>query len=181
MFKLRPIEELVKYERNPRKITDVDLAKLIQSIRDNGEYFNARPIILSDRTGELVIIAGNQRYEAAKFLELDLVPTYLISGLTEEKEKEILVRDNVSSGSFDWDMLYNEWNEAQLNDWGLDISFPDQMVEEAGENEPVGSKGLSDTTIRLEYTYDDYLIVKEQLAKIDASPEQAVWKLLGNK
>jgi hypothetical protein len=176
MFKLRSLEELTKYERNPRKITEVDLAKLIQSIRDNGEYFNARPLILSDRTGELVIIAGNQRYEAAKFLDMDVVPTYLISGLTEEKEKEILVRDNVSNGEFDWDMLHNEWDEMQLNDWGLDIKFPDPTVE---EETPSGSTELSDTTIKLEYTAEDCERVRQHLAKISSTPEQAVWKLCG--
>ncbi len=176
MYQELPVGLLKKYEGNPRKITDTDMAKLIQSIRDNGDYFKARPLILSDRTGELVIIAGNQRYEAAKFLEMDVVPTYLIKGITEEKEKEILVRDNVSNGEFDWDVLYNEdWDIDQLKDWGLDISFPDP-VEESEEQESIDRP-----VIKLEYTVDDYLIVKEQLAKINSSPEQAVWQLLGNK
>lgn len=174
MFKLRPLSELVKYESNPRKISEVDMAKLIQSIRDNGDYFNARPLILSDRTGELVIIAGNQRYEAAKFLELDVVPTYLIKGLTEKKEKELLIRDNVSSGEFDTDELYNNWDVNLLKDWGLDLSFPEP------EEEPEQQESIDKPVIKLEYTFEDYLIVKEQLAKINSSPEQAVWKLLGN-
>lgn len=188
MFKLRPIEELVKYERNPRKITEVDLAKLIQSIRDNGEYFNARPIILSDRTGELVIIAGNQRYEAAKFLEMDVVPTYLISGLTEQKEKEILVRDNVNQGTFDHDLLSADFDVIDLEAWGAipnwntDIDINETSDSEQS-NSPVSGSGelIDQPVIKLEYTYDDYLIVKEQLSKMDSSPERAVWKLLGNK
>lgn len=175
MFQLRQIDSLTKLEGNPRKITDTDLARLVQSIRDNGEYFNARPLILSDRTGELVIIAGNQRYEAAKFLEMDVVPTYLLSGLTEQKEKEIIVRDNISNGAFDNDILYNEWNIDDLKDWGLDLSFP-EVEEEAQDNTPIDRP-----IIKLEYSMDDFVKVKDQLAKIASTPEQAVWKLLGNE
>ena len=36
-------------------------------------------------------------------------------------------------------------------------------------------------TINLKYTENDYLIVKEKLSKIASTPEQAVWKLLGNE
>lgn len=175
MYELRPIENLVKLENNPRRITDTDLAKLVQSVRDNPDYFQARPLILSDRTGELVIIAGNQRYEAAKFLELDLVPTYLLSGLTEQREKEIIIRDNVSNGEWNYEALHNEWNEFDLKDWGLSVAFP------ATEEEEPEQPQIESTTIKLEYTLEDYIRVKDQLAKIASSPEQAVWKLLGNE
>lgn len=60
----RKLEELKKLENNPRTISDEQLDKLKESIRNNPDYFEARPIILSDRTGELIIIAGNQRYDA---------------------------------------------------------------------------------------------------------------------
>ncbi len=53
-----------KAEDNPRTISEGQLQKLKESIQKNPDYFEARPIILSDRTGHLVIIAGNQRYDA---------------------------------------------------------------------------------------------------------------------
>lgn len=93
----RKTEELVKLENNPRTITQEQLQKLKESIQSNPDYFEARPIILSDRTGELVIIAGNQRYDACVQLGIKEVPTVLISNLTEEREREIIIRDNVSS------------------------------------------------------------------------------------
>ena len=86
-FKHRKLAELKPFDNNPRTIADEDLSVLCESIISNPIYFEARPLILSDRTGELVIIAGNQRYRAAKKLNLKEVPTYLIQGLTEEKEK----------------------------------------------------------------------------------------------
>lgn len=116
----RKINDLKKLPNNPRTIKKSDLERLKQSIQDNPDYFEARPIILSDRTGELVIIAGNQRYEAAKQLGLEEVPTALLSGLTEEREKEIIIRDNVSNGDWDFDELQN-WNSDDLSSWGVDV------------------------------------------------------------
>jgi hypothetical protein len=115
----RKLSDLKKLPNNPRVIKDDDFKKLVKSIEDNPDYFEARPVILSDRTGELVIIAGNQRYEAAKQLKLKEIPTFLISGLTEEREKEIIIRDNVANGSWDFDILKENWDEEELENWGL--------------------------------------------------------------
>lgn len=60
----RKIEDLKKLGNNPRTISEEQMRILKESIHSNPDYFEARPIILSDRTGELVIIAGNQRYDA---------------------------------------------------------------------------------------------------------------------
>ena len=117
----RKLNELKKLPNNPRIIRDKQFKTLCDSIRDNPKYFEARPIILSNRTGELVIIAGNQRYEAAKFLKLKEVPTFLIEGLTEAKEREIIIRDNISNGEFDMSALANEWSDLPLVEWGIDL------------------------------------------------------------
>ena len=82
------LDELKKLENNPRTIKKKDFETLKQSVNDNPDYFEARPLILSDRTGELVIIAGNMRYEAAKALGMTEVPTVTLHGLNEERERE---------------------------------------------------------------------------------------------
>lgn len=117
----RKLTEIKKLEGNPRIIRDKQFKTLCQSIKDNPDYFEARPCILSNRTGELVIIAGNQRYEAAKFLKMKEVPTFLIEGMTEAREKEIIIRDNISNGEFDMDCLANNWADEPLRDWGVDL------------------------------------------------------------
>ena len=114
----REIESLKKAENNPRTISEEQLLKLQKSIQDNPDYFEARPIILSDRTGVLMIIAGNQRYEACVRLGMKEVPTVLISNLTEEKEREIMVRDNVNNGEWDNAKLVY-WDVDELKDWEL--------------------------------------------------------------
>lgn len=117
----RPIKDLKELPGNPRIIKKDQFEKLKTSIKDNADYFEARPIILSDRTGELVILAGNQRYKAAKAIGMTEVPTILLPNLTEEREKEIIIRDNVENGDWDMDILANEWDPAELEEWGVDV------------------------------------------------------------
>ena len=127
----RPLELLTPLDNNPRWIKSEDFERLCASIQNNPELFEAQPIILSDRTGELVIIAGNQRYKAAKEVGLKEVPTVLLSGLTETKEKEIVIRTNVTNGRWDWDALANgSWDTVDLGNWGVDVSF----LEDEGTN-----------------------------------------------
>lgn len=121
MFKLRKIADIFPLKNNPRTISKEDFNILCLSISNNPEFFNARPCILSDRTGELVIIGGNNRYRAAKQIGLTKVPTYLISGLSESGEKEIIIRDNINNGDFNFDILANEFDIADLLDWGMDL------------------------------------------------------------
>ena len=119
----RPLSELKLLDSNPRYIKQEDFERLCASGQNNPELFEAQPIILSDRTGELVVIAGNQRYKAAKEVGLTEVPTVLLSGLSEKKEREIIIRTNVTNGKWDWDILGNEWDIEELGDWGVDCSF----------------------------------------------------------
>ena len=118
----RKLTELKKLAGNPRIIKDRQFKTLCDSIRDNPDYFEARPLILSNRTGELVIIAGNMRYEAARAVNLAEVPTFLIEGLTEAREREIVVRDNISNGEWDFDSLANGWEDLPLAEWGVGIA-----------------------------------------------------------
>lgn len=121
----RKLEELNRLDSNPRTITPEDMEKLKESIRNNPDYLEARPLVLSDRTGTLVIIDGNQRYEACLQLGLKEVPTVLLHGLTEEREREIIIRANVNNGKWDLTKLF-EWDYRELMDWGVEgISFPE--------------------------------------------------------
>ena len=146
----RKLSELTKLENNPRKISDAEMQILIKSIKDNPDYFEARPILLSDRTGELVIIAGNQRYEAAKALGLETVPTYLLKNLTLEREREITIRDNINNGEWDLEKLAEDWSDIDLSEWGLDLDVTPEETDEVTEdlapeldevNEPISKRG----------------------------------------
>ena len=163
----RKLTELKKLPNNPRIIRDKQFRTLCDSIRDNPEYFEARPVILSNRTGELIIIAGNMRYSAAKALKLKEVPTYLIEGLTEAKEREIVIRDNISNGEFDFDILANGWDDLPLVDWGLDL--PADWLKEVGEvDAPELKDGDRAPFIQMTFTLHD-----EQAEELNAAIKKA--------
>lgn len=146
----RKLIDLKKLDNNPRTISSKEFDILVKSIKDNPDYFEARPLLLSDRTGELVIIAGNQRYDAAKALGLEEVPTYLLSGLTEDREREIVIRDNVNNGEWDLEKLASDWSDLDLSSWGLELEgfeeSPEEIKEDIApeldeENEPISKPG----------------------------------------
>ena len=138
-----PIADLVLLENNPRTIKKADMDKLVKSIKDNPDYFEARPIILSNRTGKNVIIAGNQRLKAAEQLGLKEVPAVLLEGLTEDREREIIIRDNVSNGEWDMDELANSFDIDELKEWGLDLDFTEpekEIIEDEAPEPPAEPK-----------------------------------------
>ena len=126
----KKISKLKLLGNNPRQIKDSAFIKLCESLERNPDYFEARPVILSDRTGEEVIIAGNMRYRAAKHIGLKEVPTVLLSGLTKEREAEIIIRDNVNNGEWDADILANEWTDFPLTEWGMELPEFDAIEPE---------------------------------------------------
>lgn len=157
----RPIAELRELPGNPRTIKKDQFEKLKKSIKDNADYFEARPIILSDRTGELVILAGNQRYKAAKAIGLKEVPTILLPNLTEEREKEIIIRDNVENGDWDWDALFNEWDTDKLQEWGVtNIKQSIQDEKDITENPPT----IVTSFITFDYSDEIQLAITDETA-----------------
>lgn len=125
----RKVSEISLLSDNPRKISKKDLEKLVDSIRING-FWKHRPITLSDRTGELVVIAGNQRLKAAKKLKLEEVPTVLYSDLTEEQEADIVLRDNINNGQWDISLLDDSWKDkVDFSFIGLEIPDIDDPKE----------------------------------------------------
>ena len=165
---------------NPRLIKDDKFTKLVQSIKDFPEMLNIRPIVVND---DMIILGGNMRFKACKEAGLKEVPIIKASGLSAEKQREFLIKDNVSGGEWDWDMLANEWDEIELGDWGLDIqNFNTSNVDYSDKNEEINVDDFeNEMVIKLKFSENDYNLVREQLSKIASTPEQAVWKLLGNE
>ena len=111
---------------NPRIIKDDKFKKLVQSIKDFPEMLDIRPIVVNK---DGIILGGNMRYKAC--LEAGIKePPYKVVDLTEEQQKEFLIKDNVSGGEWDWEALASEWNVEQLDSWGLDMPKEKELNEE---------------------------------------------------
>jgi len=181
---LRKLSDLKKLPNNPRTIKTDSFQKLCESLKNSPDYFEARPLILSDRTGELIVIAGNQRYEAAKANGLKEVPTYLLSGLTEEKEREIIIRDNVNNGEWSWDALANEWNAEDLENWGLDVWQADVAVNPDEYGEEFSLKdGDKEPFQQMTFTLADEQAeqIKNAIADIKTTDEYKYAETMGNE
>lgn len=49
------------------------------------------------------------------------------SELSEDEQKQFIIKDNASFGQWDYDMLANEWDSAELEDWGVSLPVMDNM------------------------------------------------------
>ena len=119
---------------NPRLIKDFKFRKLVDSIKQFPEMLKIRPIVVNK---DNVILGGNMRYKAS--VQAGLKEVYIIQAdeLTEEQEREFVIKDNVGFGEWDWDILANDWDANLLEDWGLDLPIDDQIdkMEEDDEIE----------------------------------------------
>ena len=112
------ISEVKANPNNPRIIKDDKFAKLVQSIKDFPKMLEIRPIVVNS---DMVVLGGNMRLRACKEAGLKEVPIIMAEDLTEEQQKEFIIKDNVSGGEWDWSMLANEWDAEDLDKWGLDV------------------------------------------------------------
>lgn len=103
---------------NPRIIKDDKFKKLVKSIQEFPEMLDIRPIVVNS---DMVILGGNMRFKACKEAGLKEIPIIIADNLTEEQQKEFLIKDNTSGGEWDFEMLANDWDVDLLDDWGLDV------------------------------------------------------------
>lgn len=121
------IRDIIPNKENPRYIKGDKFQKLVNSIREFPEMLDLRPIVVNQ---EMVVLGGNMRLKACTEAGLTEVPIIIAENLTEDQEKEFIIKDNSSFGEWDWDLLANEWDVNQLADWGLEIPNFDTDVED---------------------------------------------------
>lgn len=107
---------------NPRLIKDDKFHKLVKSIKEFPEMLKLRPIVVNN---DMVVLGGNMRLKACREAGLKEVYILKAEGLTKEQQDEFVIKDNVGFGEWDWDILGNEWQTNELEDWGLDVWNPE--------------------------------------------------------
>ena len=169
------ISEIKLNESNPRFIKDDKFKKLVKSIKDLPQMLDIRPIVVNK---DMMVLGGNMRLKACVEAGLIEVPIIIADNLTKEQEKEFLIKDNVSGGEWDWDMIANEWNEVELIEWGLDIPLDFQTNLEAEEDDfDVPADGI-ETDIVLG---DLFEIGEHRLLCGDSTDSDAVAKLMNGE
>src|SRR5699024_9025643 len=101
------INKVKENPENPRTITEEELDRLVESLKTFPKMIEYRPILADPKTG--YIIGGNQRHKAATRLGWEKVPVvYIEDEFSKEKLKEIMLKDNLDYGEWDFDIVKNE-------------------------------------------------------------------------
>lgn len=127
-----PIGKIKANPNNPRTIKDDKFFKLVQSLKDLPEMAKVRPVVVNQ---DMVVLGGNMRLKAMKEAGWKEAPVEIVDW-DEDKQRQFIIKDNVGFGEWDWEMLANQWDAEQLDDWGLDIpAFDDPKELEAEEDD----------------------------------------------
>jgi len=129
--KIMKLSAIKQNPNNPRSINKDKFNKLVKSIEEFPRMLELRPIVLNK---DNIVLGGNMRLKACKHIGLTEVPVVYADDLTEEEQRQFIIKDNVGFGDWDWELLANEWDVSDLNDWGLDLPDMDVEVLEAEED-----------------------------------------------
>ena len=154
------LSEIKANPNNPRLIKDDKFKKLVKSIKEFPEMLDIRPIVVNS---DMVILGGNMRFKACKEAGLKEVPIIVADNLTEEQQREFLIKDNTSGGEWDYEMLANEWDVEQLEEWGLDIPI-DEKIDKLEDGET------------LDFEQSVQLIPPKEYILIMAEPNSEEWE-----
>jgi DNA modification methylase len=147
----------------------------VQSIKDFPEMLNLRPIVVN---GDMVVLGGNMRLKACKEAGLKEVPIIKAEDLTEDQQREFIIKDNVGFGEWEWEELANNWDAEKLEDWGLDVPQMNETEIEAEEDDFDVPEGGIKTDIVLG---DLFEIGQHRLLCGDSTDSDAIAKLMDGK
>jgi len=108
--------------RNPRQWTQEDVDKMRVSIREDPDFIEDRPALVTPCENGFCVFAHNLYTEAAKKEGLKEIPCTVYYPESEDDQQTILrraMKDNGAFGAWDWDALANEWDDLPLADWGV--------------------------------------------------------------
>lgn len=163
---LLKLSEIKPNPANPRFVRDDAFKKLVASLQSFPEMAEVRPVVLNV---EHMILGGNVRYRAAKEAGWTEMPVTIVDW-PEDKQREFIIKDNVSGGEWDWDQLANEWTDLPLEEWGLDIPTSFDKEPELTEGEtPESEEGV-------EYQLGVHILVSGVGTKTDLKRCDAIRK-----
>lgn len=114
------LSDLKPHPDNPRIIKDVKFKKLVESITKFPKMMTLRPLIVDEKN---IIFGGNQRYQALVDIGHESIPDEWVRKMvkfTPAEKREFMIKDNISSGDWEWEELQMDFKVDELVDWGMD-------------------------------------------------------------
>ena len=122
--------QLAGLPKNPRFFRDYRFEAMKKSISDSPEMLDLRELIVFPSEGRYIVVCGNLRLRACKDLGYKELPCKVLPDDTPvAKLREYATKDNVSFGENDMDIMENEWDKAELQDWGIEFA-PEKEKDE---------------------------------------------------
>jgi ParB-like chromosome segregation protein Spo0J len=154
-FEFVSVDSLIPYDRNARKHSAEQVAKVAASIKEFG--FLA-PIVVDKNN---VLVAGHCRLLAAKKLGMDKVPVVKASHLTDAQRRAYTLADNKLGLESSWDDALLKIEIETLRDLDFDISltgFELDDIEGLGEDDEVitGSKQIEGSKELNENSFSEF-------------------------
>ena len=130
VIKTVKISEPKPNEHNPRYINKANFKKLVNSLKEFPKMLEVRPLVVDEN---MIVLGGNMRLKALTEAGFKDVLVHQVLDWTDDEKNQFIIKDNSSFGSWDWEILANEWNMQKIVDWGVDL--PKEMF--ADEDDPV--------------------------------------------
>lgn len=175
----RKVKDLIRYEKNPRKLSATQLDGLKRSLKK----FNVAELPCINTDGTLV--AGNQRVLALSLLgrgEEEIEVRVPNRTLTDEEFKDYLLTSNRSGASWDFEKLAAEFNLYELLTAGFDSFdlsniFDDNL--EVEDDEIDIEKEIKEAQTTDIKSGDRFLLGTHTLICADSTDPETVHKLVG--
>ena len=171
-IEIKKLTELKPAPYNPRQSNAEQEKQLKSSLEKFGVV---EPIIFNKQTG--YIVGGHFRIRELKKLGYKEIECVIVD-LNEADEKELNIRLNANTGSWDWDELANNWDSELLSDWGLEIPGFEPKILEAEEDDFNAPEGGIETDIVLG---DLFEIGEHRLLCGDSTDSDSVAKLMNGQ
>ena len=168
------LSEIKSNPNNPRIIKDDKFHKLVKSIKEFPKMLEIRPIVVNQ---DMIVLGGNMRLKASKEAGLKEVFIVKADDLSEDEQKQFIIKDNVGFGEWNWEMLANEWETDLLEEWGLDVPDLSITEEPAAEEDDYEMPDEVQTDIVLG---DLFEIGEHRLLCGDSTQIETYQKLFGN-
>ena len=129
----RKLKDLKAHPKNPRQMSKEQENQLINSIEKFG--LSEKLILNTDN----MVIGGHQRLRVLKKLGHTEIDCWIPDQTLDEKQvDELNIRLNRNHGSFDYDILANEFNFEDLAQWGftsteLEMTNIDEVFKDSEE------------------------------------------------
>lgn len=165
------IKKIKSNEENPRVIKNNKFKQLVKSIKEFPEMLNIRPIVVNN---DMIVLGGNMRLKACQEAGLKEIPVLKVKDLNEEQQREFIIKDNVGFGDWDWDILANEWKPEQLDDWGLDVWQPEDILED--DFDMGGSENSSENLKYIKWGTNSISITEKEIELLDKKLKDYILK-----